>query len=401
MQLRILTLNCWGLPFFSRDRRERVEAIGNALISLNIDLAAFQEVSNQDDRDLLHSLASKAGLAYSHHAPSIFPGSLYYLSRYPIIDTGFWYYRLNGRPHDFIRPDYYARKGLALARVELPIGNLDFYNTHLIAPYLEIGDDVYAHHRVAQAVEAARIIRERSQTVPALLAGDLNATPQSMSYLTLRRLADLRDSFSDANPDDPGITVTTDIPYIPVHVPERIDYILLRDGTDLKWFVQSSKVVLDTVPSEYLGSILAYSDHYGVLTTAELTNHQQPDRRLERVIQLRHIRDVLKSAQGSLESERFNKGGWSLVAGIVALGTIILRIKSPLNRREFLTKIMQLTIALFSVVVGATVYSIFQNIDEAGSFREILALLDELERSAMDEENDPGSLLNEDELIVR
>ena len=43
-QLRVFSLNCWGLKFVSKDRRERVDAIAAALANAEYDVICLQEI---------------------------------------------------------------------------------------------------------------------------------------------------------------------------------------------------------------------------------------------------------------------------------------------------------------------------------------------------------------------
>ena len=170
MLLKVLTFNTWGVPFFSRDRSARMSAIGRALSTMDVDVVLLQEVFYAEDRRRLVEAAARGGLAHSHYFHSGLIGSgLLTLSRYPIVDSSFLRFRLNGRPQDLVRSDYYAGKGVGRVRVSTPAGPVDVYNAHLIAPYLEWGPDRFGAHRVAQAVEAGQYMLAQSGDAPAIL----------------------------------------------------------------------------------------------------------------------------------------------------------------------------------------------------------------------------------------
>jgi len=42
--IRVLSLNCWGLKFVSKNRRERIRGIANQLAHSDHDIIALQEV---------------------------------------------------------------------------------------------------------------------------------------------------------------------------------------------------------------------------------------------------------------------------------------------------------------------------------------------------------------------
>jgi sphingomyelin phosphodiesterase 2 len=51
--LKFLTLNCWGLPFYTPQRKMRFRAITAFLKSNNWDVVALQEVWLKSDREWL------------------------------------------------------------------------------------------------------------------------------------------------------------------------------------------------------------------------------------------------------------------------------------------------------------------------------------------------------------
>jgi len=272
MKLRVLTFNCWGVPVFSRDRGARMRAIGQALAGLDVDVVGLQEVFTKKDRQVVSQGAERAGLVHTHYFSSGVMGSgLLTLSRYPIEDAGFLRFRLNGRPLDPIRVDYYAGKGIGRVRLRTPAGPVDVYNAHLIAPYLEFGPDRFYAHRLAQALEAGRYMQTESGQVPALLTCDLNCLPDSLAYRTLIAVAGLVETYRAANPDHATITVADKIPYARLHPPERLDYIFARSGAQGSFTVARSDLALTAAPEPNPDRIPGFSDHYGVRSELELT----------------------------------------------------------------------------------------------------------------------------------
>jgi len=87
--LRLLSLNCWGLPFLP-NRINRMEAIGREIGSGKYDVIGLQEIWSRDDWMLVSGLARDGGLKFSTYYPSGAIGSgLGIISRYPILDTDF------------------------------------------------------------------------------------------------------------------------------------------------------------------------------------------------------------------------------------------------------------------------------------------------------------------------
>ncbi|MBN1137055.1 MAG: endonuclease/exonuclease/phosphatase family protein [Anaerolineae bacterium] len=377
MKLRILTLNCWGPPFIARDRSARMGAIGSTLAQMDLDVAGLQELYQEQDRQLVLQGAAAGGLVHSRYFQSGIMGSgLLLLSRFPIDDASFLRFRLNGRPQELLRSDYYAGKGIARTRLTTPVGPIDVYNTHLVAGYGEIGPDVFFYHRVAQAYEIARYINDMSQQTPAILTGDLNSTPDKLPYDTCLGLAALEDSYWTTNPGDPGITVTTDIPYVLIHEPERLDYILYRGGSASAFQVLSSEVVLKTAPAD-LG-ILAYSDHYGVCTTFELTSDGSelppPAEKADDVAQLGlALQEGLKHVQGAQKTAWISTGA----AGLACALLIGSRGRTRISRRDLLRLLVTAGAASAGLVSGVSLSLGLQFSEEEQAFREILAELEQ------------------------
>jgi endonuclease/exonuclease/phosphatase family metal-dependent hydrolase len=270
LKLRVLTFNTWGVPFFSRQRAARIRAIGRALSRLNADVIGLQEAFFARDRAVIAKGAAEAGLVYNHYFASGVMGSgLFTLSRYPIVETSFLRFQLNGRPQDLIRSDYYAGKGVGRVRVQTPVGPFDVYNAHFIAPYLEFGPDRFSSHRVAQALEASRYIRTQSGPVPSVLTCDLNCFPDDLTYRTIVS-GSLVETYSEANLASDAVTVTDRSGYATIHPPARFDYIFARSASCGTLKVTGSRIVMDGIPNPNPEGLVGYSDHYGVLTEFDL-----------------------------------------------------------------------------------------------------------------------------------
>ena len=277
MQVKVLSFNTWGVPFFSRDRGARMRAIGRALMQIDADVVGLQEVFYAKDRRLLVESATQAGLIYSHYFHSGVMGSgLLTLSRFPIAEAGFLRFKLNGRPQDFVRVDYYAGKGVGRVRLMTPGGALDVYNVHLIAPYLELGPDRFIAHRVAQAIEVGRYIAKESEDVPAVLVGDLNCIPDDATYRTLLAAGGLSDAGGDADPLVAALEVAERNGYATIHPPDHYDYVLARSGPAHRLTTQCTRFVLGGAPDPNPDGLLGYSDHYGVLAEFQLSLAAQP-----------------------------------------------------------------------------------------------------------------------------
>jgi endonuclease/exonuclease/phosphatase family metal-dependent hydrolase len=239
----------------------------------------LQEVFYAKDRNLLVEAAARAGLTYSHYFQSGLMGSgLLTLSRYPIVEQSFYRFRLNGRPQDLVRVDYYAGKGVGRVRVMTPDGPVDVYNAHLIAPYLEFGPDRFESHRVAQAVEMGRYIEEQSRDVPAVLVGDMNCHPDDATYHAVVAAGGLFEACGEYNPDPAEALLTQKNGYATIHPPDHFDYIFGRSGSKDHLVSKRTRFVLGGAPDPNPDGLLGYSDHYGVLAQFELVRVLQPMR---------------------------------------------------------------------------------------------------------------------------
>ncbi len=193
LTLKIITYNIYDLYIESDNRAERMFGIAEKLCTLDPDLVGFQESFIQDDRDILISeLQNCSRLQYHQYYPSRVVGSgLLISSAFPITESSF--HRFNAsNPFIKVREgDWWAGKGVALARVELPdgIGFVDFYNTHAQAGY---GNSAYEIIRNNQMFELAQFVNNsHSDRTLALLVGDLNSKIGENAYQIALEGADL------------------------------------------------------------------------------------------------------------------------------------------------------------------------------------------------------------------
>jgi sphingomyelin phosphodiesterase 2 len=326
MQLRVLSFNTWGVPLFSRDRAARMRAIGRAIGQMDVDVVGLQEVFYAKDRKLLVEAATRAGLTYSHYFHSGLMGSgLLTLSRFPIVETSFLRFRLNGRPQDFVRVDYYAGKGVGRVRVQTPGGPVDVYNAHLIAPYLEFGPDRFAAHRVAQAVEMGRYIADRSSNVPSVLVGDMNCYPDDATYQAVLVAGGLAEACcSEATQAAYGERNG----YATIHPPDHYDYVFTRSGPDRGLAAAHTRFVLGGTPDPNPDGVLGYSDHYGVLAELDLAPAAQP--LVAGRAPAGHIRTVVEAPfHHGIHGNRKYRRKASLVAAAASLSSAALLRARP------------------------------------------------------------------------
>lgn len=268
-QLSIMSLNLWGIPRISQDREPRLRAFADLLPSLQVDMIGLQEVWAEADQKFLIRQAHQAGLTFAHYYRSGVMGSgLLTLSRYPIQEVAFYAYRMRSRPELIMQGDFWAGKGIGLARIQTPSGIVDFYNTHAVAQYAPDYQDDLSATRAANMWDAIGFINAQSQLHPAVVVGDFNISPHQPTYPALLTLANLTDCYDCLHPDDPSITFSLDNPYNRNYrEPERIDYVFLRDGQTCSLIPQQAEITLKH-QTDY--PYKPYSDHYAVQVRIEV-----------------------------------------------------------------------------------------------------------------------------------
>jgi endonuclease/exonuclease/phosphatase family metal-dependent hydrolase len=184
--LKVVTFNIWDLWHEGSHHQERMAAIGQKLCALQPDVVGLQEAFVGAHRKTLLDTLADCGLNSAMYFPSGLAGSgLLVVSRYPIEEAFFLRYSQGGKAHKVNHGDWWAGKGVCLARLELPDGTgyLDFFNTHAHARY---GSTEYDSVRISQMKELAAFINTASlKTAPALSVGDYNIRPEEPHYQTL------------------------------------------------------------------------------------------------------------------------------------------------------------------------------------------------------------------------
>ena len=133
----------------------------------------LQECFIASDRELLLEY-SGSRLRYHADYPAATVGNgLFTLSAYPIVEQYFHRFRANNPWYKLYQGDWWAGKGIGLARIALPSGaQIDFYNTHAQAGRR---DENNLRVRDLQMRELSAFLNEsRSRTAPAFIVGDFN-----------------------------------------------------------------------------------------------------------------------------------------------------------------------------------------------------------------------------------
>ena len=205
--LNIITLNCWGLKYIAKLRKERLDEIGKRIATATPvpNIVGLQECWTLEDYKRIRK-HTKSILPYGKFYHSgIFGGGLAILSRWPIEESNMIRYPLNGRPTAFFRGDWFVGKGIACASIRLGPGAknvVEVFCTHLHAPYEREPHDSYLCHRTAQAWEIAKLMRGAVQKGHlALGLGDFNMIPLSLAHRIITTHAPVNDVWRVLHPD--------------------------------------------------------------------------------------------------------------------------------------------------------------------------------------------------------
>ncbi|KAI2469714.1 DNase I-like protein [Annulohypoxylon bovei var. microspora] len=202
IEVNILTLNCWGIPYVSQDRSSRLEEIGRHIVKAKPQphIVGLQECFSRKDFERIQQETCSILPYFKQYFAGPLGAGLVLLSRWPIEETSMTRYPLNGSPTAFSHSDWYAGKGIAYARVRYgkePDNVIDVFNTHMHAFY---PGNEYICHRASQAWELSKLLRAASRRrhgrALVVLLGDLNAEPTSLPYRILKHFVpDLHDTW--------------------------------------------------------------------------------------------------------------------------------------------------------------------------------------------------------------
>lgn len=299
--INFLTLNCWGIPYVSKDRKVRMEAIAEKFSTGEYDIISLQEVWSIDDFKMIRAKIAEQ-LPYSHYFHSGVLGSgICIFSKYPIEAVMFHRWPLNGYFHKIHHGDWFGGKGVGLCRIKIKDMNINIYAAHLHAEYNRENDE-YAAHRVLQAFDTAQFIKMTSGGSDAvILGGDLNTEPQDLAYKIICGVAGLVDACSDSY-STKGTNECANNSYTNMRVArttpqgKRIDHILYLGSQNFKIEVTNfQQPFAERIPNKNF----SYSDHEAIMAGLKLTNNKLLTK--DEVVNV-NISESLKEAIGICES---------------------------------------------------------------------------------------------------
>lgn len=355
-KVKVLTLNCWGLVGFSKNRRERMDALEHilALNETDIDFVFLQEMWSEDDFQQL-LVAVKHVLPYSHYFYSGVVGSgVCILSKWPIIDIIAFKYNLNGYAHKFYHGDWFGGKVVGMVKVQHKDLIANLYVTHLHAEYDRLHDS-YLYHRVSQAFEFSQFVSHTllGSCDYAVVAGDFNTQPQDLPYQIILYNSRLRDSFDEketyvgesamgATCGHPANSFTSKSDLKTNPAGQRIDYVMYGGGTD-RVHVSCEKYISPVWKTQ---AGLSVSDHEPVIAILNVSkkvvyeNESDPmafvnflndDRLNSRIACLESSTELMKSHLANLKMHRIFFFGVACLLLLLLLASIPLDFYVPMQ----------------------------------------------------------------------
>lgn len=383
LELSILTLNIWGIPFISKDRDVRVKAIGDVLASGNYDIVSLQEVWSDSDYQFLRKRVEGV-LPFAHYFYSGVVGSgLAVLSKYPIVSAFFHAWSVNGYVHRIQHGDWFGGKGVGFAKIAVNDQLVHVYAAHLHAEYDRKSDD-YMAHRVIQAYDTAQFIEStRGSAVMQILAGDLNTEPGDLAYRMLQTNSKLTDS-CDKKMNAGGCSGTNEIgtnsysdPEVAKKSPQgkRIDYIMYRFGDHYEGRLLEHRLPL---PERIPGKDISYSDHEAVYAKIILkkasssaiqhlmgkSEHREGHGRCEgddqeSIVALRESVVICNESLKQLESHKRSYSLMAIAVIIVLLNMLELEAPYGLKTAYLLLKFLLCGFIIFFVFM-ATIWNVME-----------------------------------------
>ena len=132
-ELRVLTLNCWGLRFFSKLRKERLAAISDRLADTHYDVIALQEIwVESQDWQYMRAVCGDRYPYGKFFLTGAFGSGLAIMTRYPIVSMETHMFRLTGTPIYVQEGDWIAGKACGRITMAHPqLGLVDVYTSHV------------------------------------------------------------------------------------------------------------------------------------------------------------------------------------------------------------------------------------------------------------------------------
>lgn len=253
--------------------RQRLSVLADQIRQLDPDIVCLQELFHYNLQQQFYRLLkdrlpyacgfAKQGLKFR------LGNELITLSKFPVKNGRF--FRFNKAA---LEEKIFTNKGFFKMIIEIPgAGELQLINFHMTAGGLRY----HPEHPAMELIRSSQIqqvIKQTSASVPAILAGDLNAGPgASRKNYDEAINSGFTDTFTIAGGEgiswDPGnLLIQWHGEY---HLPpQRVDHIFINKPAEHVIKPASAAIVLDDASIELMnGAKIPVSDHYGVQVTFE------------------------------------------------------------------------------------------------------------------------------------
>jgi len=264
--MKILTLNAWGMLYLSADIDVRMAALSEELAKGEFSIVLLQEIWSQRHYAMIKEKV-KDVLPYSHYFYSGYIGSgCATFSAFPIVDTFFHGYTHNGHCWDVLHGDWFAGKGAGCTVLQHPSCNIYVFNTHLHADYNTQCDDCLEESRTLQNYQLCQFVKQTTRPGDVVIVGgDMNSTPDSIGIKALVELAKLNDTYAIAvtKPNELFTLDRNSNKYVGSDdITSRVDYIFCSSAMECS----SANLALQKIPN----TDLHFSDHEGYTATLRL-----------------------------------------------------------------------------------------------------------------------------------
>jgi sphingomyelin phosphodiesterase 2 len=281
IELKLMTYNIANARGFTNNQRERINAVADLLVDLDVDIVGLQEVFIEEDRQFLLEKLSKTELKYASEYPAGFLGNgLVIVSKYPIEESYFHRFKANNPWWKVWEGDWWAGKGIGLAKIKLTNNSyLSFYNVHAQAYR---GNQESHDVRYEQFKEASEFLNKASgSNTPVFFVGDFNTEQGAPDYRYAEehsKLVRLMDMHSDID----HITAI-DNPQFTFEVIDTQEIFSTTQATNPPAFYSRAPT-----PAEFWGLHFAeakkgentqISDHPGYVSTIRISNNKNENQK--------------------------------------------------------------------------------------------------------------------------
>lgn len=288
---RVATYNVWGLPVISKDKEQRMPAIGKAISARGLDVALLQESWLRDGRD---EIFYNSGMAHRSRftVKNTLGSGLMIMSQHPISRRSYRPFQLYG---PIFLPDAWAIKGVGMSSSAISGLPVSYYSTHLMAglPRAKDKRSSFTPEWKMEMFEVIAHVIEQTDSDAFVIGGDFNVSMMAEEYEFWKRLTSLDGTYLEERFGD--CTWCADNTYAKGSENARqIDYIFVSPRLQLNqaWVDFKERIKIKKKSR-------SLSDHYGI--TAEI-NVVRGDTNLAPETVRFNFRESLRDLRSELES---------------------------------------------------------------------------------------------------